>query len=81
MSVPPNLNPDNISLREMSTAERFMIMFGQPIPRCEWTTKTRSGLVSVSQVACVGSVHPMSFFESSFIFCPNCGSRIKFITK
>ena len=73
MSVPPNLNPDNISLREMSTAERFMIMFGQPIPRCEWT----------SYEWCDDSTACGKVFDSQgcYTFCPNCGSRIKFITK
>ena len=75
MSVPPNLNPDNISLREMSTAERFMIMFGQPIPRCEFDTRPYLGCGADS--AC-GKVYDS---QEDFVFCPNCGSRIKFITK
>jgi len=73
MSVPPNLNPDNISLREMSTAERFMIMFGRPIPRCEWTGSEWCD----DQSAC-GKVFDS---QEDYTFCPNCGSRIKFITK
>ena len=76
MSVPPNLNPDNISLREMSTAERFMIMFGQPIPRCEWTREVGFMLDTFhSECGIIESD------EENSIFCPKCGSRIKFITK
>jgi len=75
MSVPPNLNPDNISLREMSTAERFMIMFGQPIPRCEWTF----GKFGERSSTCDLGSMDMPLGRRNF--CHNCGSRIKFITK
>lgn len=74
MSVPPNLNPDNISLRDLSIPERFMIMFGQPIPRCEWVTDEvgdESTTCGVEFVVLPGNA----------TFCPFCGNRIKFITK
>ena len=77
MSVPPNLNPDNISLREMSTAERFMIMFGQPIPRCEWTREV-GFMMDTLRSKCDFAAYSD---DDDFTFCPNCGNRIKFITK
>ena len=75
MSVPPNLNPDNISLREMSTAGRFMIMFGLPIPRCEWNTAKGFGIRGYT------GCEKNFVLDDGMIFCPNCGSRVKFITK
>ena len=75
MSVPPNLNPDNISLRDLSIPERFMIMFGQPIPRCEFDVRPFLG--QAAETACGTSFG----FGEEMTFCPNCGSRIKFITK